>query len=148
MICFTWLDKCWISFQLQIRWYMNFFVWLQNISCCKNVIHVLIMHPFPSPTQWTCNHCDEIHASVDWEISNCHFIFFNGIGHAKSDVVDESIPWKRHLRGWQNNCCQNTLVSHLFWYFFKNLNVPRHWIFLLLQTFGQEFASNGWCKRT
>jgi hypothetical protein len=50
------------------------------------------------------------------------------------------------LCGWKNNCCQNTWVSHLFWCFFKNLNVLRHWIFLLFQNFGQEFASNGWCK--
>jgi len=30
----------------------------------------------------------EVHASVGWEISNCHLILFNGIERAKGDVVD------------------------------------------------------------
>lgn len=43
--------------------------------------------------------------------------------------------------------CKTQPTFHLFWCWFKSLNVLGHWIILLLQKFGQEFTSNGWCPR-
>jgi hypothetical protein len=81
----------------------------------ENVIDVFIMQSFPSPTQWTYQHCDKIHANVNKKTFYCHLLLFYVLGHTKSDVIDESIPLWKNLFGWQNNLLQK-MTDFLFYF--------------------------------
>ncbi len=89
---------------------MNEILFLPTIHyMLQNIVYVLTMHPFPSPTQQTCHHCDKICASASKEIFDCHFMLVCVQDNNKSDGVYESIPWWMNMCCWQNNYLQNII---------------------------------------